>query len=96
MFVPDKAFHYIVMLHSSFLGPYVSYEENSVVNMALDLKFTHLESEQILAIGDQCKKLQRINTLAYFIIIIKKSFITLSTNDNIIKQYFLVSNAASK
>ncbi len=44
------------MLHSSLLGPYVSYEENRVVNMALDLKFTHVESEQILAIGEQCKK----------------------------------------
>ncbi len=44
------------MLHYSLMGLYVSYEENSVVNTAPDLKFPHVEPEQILAIGEQCKK----------------------------------------
>ncbi len=38
------------------MGLYVSYEENSVVNTALDLNLAHGESDRTLAIGEQCKK----------------------------------------
>ncbi len=55
MFVPDRVYHYSVMLHYSLMGLYVSYEENSVVNMAPDLKFAHVEPEPSLVLGDQCK-----------------------------------------